>query len=127
MDKAKSKLAGWVLSMLLAAFLIGASASGKFREWEGKAEMFQKMGFTEELMTKIGVLEVVITLMFLIPRTAFIAAILLTGYLGGATVTHLRVHEPIFMPIIIGIVVWVALGLRNPAIWSLAMGSTWRA
>lgn len=118
----KSKIAGWALSGLLALFLIGVSASGKFVEWEGKSEMFQKMGFTEALMMKIGVLEVVVTLLFLIPRTAFIGAILLTGYLGGATVTHLRLGEPFFMPVIIGVVVWLALGLRTPAIWSLAVG-----
>lgn len=118
----KSKIAGWALSGLLAVFLIGASASGKFVEWEGKSEMFQKMGFSEALMMKIGVLEVVVSLLFLIPRTAFIGAILLTGYLGGATVTHLRLGEPFYIPVIIGVVVWLALGLRTPAIWPLAVG-----
>ncbi len=51
----KSKMAGWFLSILLALFLIGASASGKFTEWEGKAQMFEKMGFTNDVMFKIGV------------------------------------------------------------------------
>ncbi len=59
----------------------------------------------------------------LIPRTAFIAAILLTAYLGGATATHVRVGEPFFFPIIIGIVVWIALGLRKPAVFRLAFKS----
>lgn len=123
----KSKIAGWVLSGLLALFLIGASASGKFTEWEGKAAMFEKMGFTTELMTKIGIVEVAITVLFLIPQTAFLGAILLTGHLGGAVVTHLRVGEPIFMPIIIGIVVWVALGLRDRRIFALAFWMPGRA
>ena len=124
MTTSKSKLTGWVLSILLTAFLIGASATGKFTEWEGKAQMFEKMGFSTELMFKIGVLEVVIAVLFVIPRTGFPGAILLTGYLGGATVTHLRVGEPVFMPVIIGIVAWIAFGLRRPEVFSLAIGSS---
>ncbi len=124
MTTSKSKLTGWVLSILLTAFLIGASATGKFTEWEGKAQMFEKMGFSTELMFKIGVLEVVIAVLFVIPRTGFLGAILLTGYLGGATVTHLRVGEPVFMPVIIGIVAWIAFGLRRPEVFSLAIGSS---
>lgn len=117
----KLKLAGWILSILLLLFMC-FSASGKFLEWEGKEEMFAKMGFTTDLMLRIGVLEVAVTILFLIPRTAFLGAILLTGYLGGAVVTHLRVNDPAFFPIIIGVVVWVALGLRNPLIFLLALG-----
>lgn len=115
-------LAGWILAGLLALMLIGGSAMSKFTEWEGKADMFAKMGFTTALMVKIGVVEVLITLLFLIPQTAFLGAILLTGYLGGATVTHLRVEEPFFMPIVIGVLVWISLGLRQPEIFSLARG-----
>lgn len=118
----KSKIAGWVLSILLALFLIAGSASGKFTEWEGKAQMFEKMGFTTEVMFKIGVLEVIITILFVIPQTAFIGAILLTGYLGGATVTHVRIGDPFIAPVIMGVIMWVALGLRQPCIFKLACG-----
>jgi uncharacterized membrane protein YphA (DoxX/SURF4 family) len=118
----KAKIAGWILSILLAGLLIGASASGKFVDWEGKEAMFAKSGFTIELMFYIGIVEVVITLLFLIPPTAFIGAILLTGYLGGATVTHLRVGDPFIMPVIVGIVVWIALGLRDSRVFALAFG-----
>lgn len=118
-----SRVIGWVLSILLALFLIGASASGKFVEWEGKKEMFEKLGFTNELMMKIGVLEVIVTLLFIIPQTGFLGAILLTGYLGGATVTHLRLNEPYFFPVIMGVIMWIALGLRRPEVFSLAFGT----
>ena len=80
------------------------------------------MGFTTDLMFRISIVEVIVTLLFLIPRTGFLGGILLTGYLGGATVTHLRVGDAAFMPIIIGVVVWVALGLRRPEIFSMALG-----
>lgn len=122
--KSKSKLAGWILSGLLAAFLIGGSAMGKFTEWEGKAKMFEKMGFTTDVMFKIGVVEVIVALLFVIPPTSFVGAILLTGYLGGATATHVRVGDPVFAPVIIGVVAWIALGLRQPEIFSLAIGKS---
>ncbi|RLS52310.1 MAG: DoxX family protein [Planctomycetota bacterium] len=107
--------------------LIGASAKAKLTEWEGKAVQFEKMGFTTEVMTQIGIVEVVITLLFLIPRTAFLGAILLTGYLGGATVTHVRVGDNFATPIVIGVVVWVALGLRQSGIFTQALGVPWKA
>lgn len=124
MTKSKSKLAGWILTGLLALFLAGPSAISKFVEWPGKAEMFDKMGFTTGVMFKIGVLEVIITLLFVIPRTGFLGAILLTGYLGGAIVTHVRIDDPYIMPLIIGVLVWVALALRQPEVLRLAKGSS---
>tara|TARA_R110002072_G_scaffold145460_1_gene291928 strand:+ start:70579 stop:70983 length:405 start_codon:yes stop_codon:yes gene_type:complete len=116
----KSSIAGWVLSSLLAALLIVGSASGKFTEWEGKADMFAKLGWSAEVMFRIGLVEVACAILFLIPRTSFVAAILLTGYLGGATATHIRVGDPFHMPVIIGVVVWTSLGLRDPRIFSAA-------
>ncbi len=116
----KRRIAGWVLTGLLAAVLMGPSAMSKFADWEGKSQAFEKLGFTTDLMFKIGIVEVLCAVLFLIPRTGFLGAILLTGYLGGATVTHLRVGEPFAPPVIIGILVWVALGLRRSEIFSLA-------
>lgn len=119
----KSRTVGWVLSVLLAGFLVFASAAGKFTEWEGKADMFGKLGWSQDVMFKIGIVEVAIAALFLIPRTAFVGAILLTAYLGGAVATHVRVGDPFFAPIIIGVVTWIALGLRNPRVFSLAFQS----
>lgn len=118
----KLRITGWVLSGLLSAFLIFGSAIGKFTEWEGKAEMFAKMGWSEDVMLKIGIVEATIAVLFLIPRTAFVAAILLAAYLGGATATHVRLGEAFFMPILIAVAAWVALGLRQPKVFELAFG-----
>ena len=71
---------------------------------------------------KLGVIEIAVAILFLIPRTSFVGAILVTGYLGGAVWAHLRVGDARFFPIIIGVVMWIALGLRQPAIFALAMG-----
>ena len=122
MSKSKSWIAGWVLSGLLGVFLGVFSASGKFVQFEGKAAMMEKLGLSNDVAFKIGIIEIVCTILFLIPRTAFIGAILLTGYLGGATVTHLRIGDPWFFPVIMGVLVWVALGLRQPTVFRLAKG-----
>ncbi|MFO1008245.1 MAG: DoxX family protein [Planctomycetaceae bacterium] len=122
-SKAK-RITGHVLTGLVGLFLIGASGVPKFIDFPGKKEMFDHLGITPELAPVLGVIEIAVTLLFLIPRTSFIGAILVTGYLGGAVWTHVRVGDPWFFPIIIGVVMWVALGLRKPAIFSLACGCT---
>jgi hypothetical protein len=122
MHIAKSSIAGWVMSVLLALFLIVPSAGGKFVDWEGKETMFEHLGYSTEMMTRIGFVEIVVALLILIPRTAFIGGILLTAYLGGAIATHVRVGDPYFMPVLMGIYLWIALGLRRPEIFSLAFG-----
>ena len=119
----KQRIAGWILSGVVALFLIGPSAMGKFLEWKDKDAMFAKMGFTTDLMFKIGILEVALAILYLIPRTSFLGAILLTGYLGGATVTHVRIGEPFFMPVVMGVLMWIGCALRYPMIFSLACGT----
>ncbi|TWT77426.1 hypothetical protein Pla123a_20870 [Posidoniimonas polymericola] len=114
------RIAGWVLTVLVAVFLIGPSAGGKFADWEGKAEMFDHLGYSLELMKQIGVVEVIVALLLLIPQTSFVGAILVTGYLGGATATHVRVGEAFFFPIVIGVLMWIGLGLRRPEVFRLA-------
>ncbi len=120
LKRSKSKIAGWILSGLLVAFLCLASASGKFVDFPNKDEMFAKLGWTTDVMFAIGIVEVVVALLFLVPRSAFIAAILLSAYFGGATATHVRVGDPFFMPIILGVVAWIALGLRDRRVFHIA-------
>ncbi len=88
-----------------------------------KAKEFEKSGFTVDQMYKIGVVEVVITILFLIPQTSFIGAILLTGYLAGPP-SRTYDSETIRRPSRHRVLVWIALGLRNPAIFRLARGGT---
>jgi hypothetical protein len=122
MKRKPTKIIGWVLSALISAFLILGSARGKFVEFEGKAKLFEHLGYNDDVMKKIGYVEVALALLFLVPRVDFLAAVLLTGYLGGATATHVRVGDPFYFPVIMGILVWVALGLRRPEIFPLAIG-----
>lgn len=122
MKMSKSKLTGWILSGLIAAFLIVGSGVPKFMNLEGMDEILTKLGWSKETIFKIGFVEIAVAILFLIPKTAFIGAILLAAYLGGATATHVRIGDPFFMPIIIGILAWVALGLRDPRVFTLAFG-----
>lgn len=118
------RVTGWVLTGLVGLFLIGASGIPKVTnmDFPGKDEMLAKLGIPASLGLTLGVLEIVVTLLYLIPRTSFLGAILTTGYLGGAVWTHLRVGEPWYFPIIIGVLMWLGLALRRPAIFSLVLG-----
>ncbi len=115
------RIAGWILSGLVTAFLL-FSASGKFMDWPGKEEMFQKMGYSFATMKGIGVVEVIATVLYVIPQTAFLGSILLTAYLGGATEVHVRAGEPYFFPIIIGVLTWIGYALRRPDVIKSAFG-----
>jgi hypothetical protein len=121
MKSNKKAIIGWVLSGLLSAFLILASARPKFIEWEGKKEMMEKLGWTTDTIFKIGFVEAGLAVLVLIPRVAFLATVLLTAYLGGAVATHVRISDSSFVfPIVVGILAWVALGLRDPRIFTTA-------
>lgn len=103
---------GWVLSGLLAAFLIFASGVPKLMGGEFMDELNASFGFNSDTMKGIGVLEIIIALLFVTPRTGLLGAILITGYLGGAMVTHIRIGEMAVFPAVLGVLVWVALALR---------------
>jgi hypothetical protein len=117
------RITGRILTGLVGLFLIGASGIPKFFEFPGRNEMMDKLGIPIPLLPTIGVIEIAITVIYLIPRTAFLGAILITGYLGGAIFTHLRVGDPWFFPIIIGVLTWLGLALRRPQIFKLAFGT----
>ena len=72
------------------------------------------LGIPESLVLPLGMLELVCLCIYLLPQTALLGAILLTGYIGGAILTHLRIGEAVFMQVIIGILIWAAIYLREP-------------
>ena len=118
------RIIGWVLSGLIAAFLIGASAVPKLLGGEFMDQLNAEFGFSSETMKGIGVLEIIVAVIFVIPRTSFLGAILITAYLGGAVVTHVRIGDAAVFPVVLGVLVWVALALRQPVLWRLAVGAT---
>jgi len=76
-----------------------------------------RLGYPAHLVFTIGWVELACLLVYVIPRTAPIGALLLTAYLGGATATQVRVEDPWFLfPAAIGVVIWGALWTRDPRI-----------
>lgn len=80
------------------------------------AEGFVHLGYPESLALWIGIVELLCVALYLIPQTAVLGAILLTGYLGGATASHVRIGEPFHMAILLGIMIWGSLYLRDERI-----------
>ena len=80
---------------------------------------FIRLGYADRHALGIGVLEIACTILYLIPRTAVLGAILLAAYLGGATATHVRVGDPFYGPVIVGVLVWLGLYLRDARVRAL--------
>ena len=101
-----------VLMLLMSAVM-------KFLKPAAVVEGFTKMGIPERLSFGLGAVELICTLLYVIPRTSVLGAILLTGYLGGAILTHLRVGEQFVTPLILGVLIWGGLFLRDPRLRAL--------
>ncbi len=80
---------------------------------------FVRYGYPEKLLLPICIVEIACAIVYVIPRTSVLGAILLTGYLGGATVTHVRVGEPFYLPVIVGVLVWGGFYLRDDRLRAL--------
>ena len=108
--------AGRLLSTLAVLFLLFDSAI-KLIRIPPVVEAFTRLGIPVNLARGIGVLELACVVVYLVPRTAIPGAILLTGFLGGAVLTHVRVGDPLFshvlFPTYIGALSWGGLFLRD--------------
>ncbi len=114
----KILIIGWILTVL-PALMLSFSAVMKFVKPPDLIKGFADLGLDVRLALGLGILELACTVIYLIPRTAVLGAILLTGYLGGAVLTHLRVGDQFFAPIIVGVVLWGGLFLRDPRLRAL--------
>lgn len=97
----------------LATLALLMSAVMKLTQSAEVVDGFAKLEYGKHLIVPIGAVELVCVLLYAIPRTSMLGAILLTGYLGGATATHVRLGEPFSAPIILGVMVWTGLFLRD--------------
>ena len=103
---------GRVLTGLILAFLL-LDALGKLLMLALVIEGTQKVGYAIEVIRPLGLVLAVSALLHLIPRTQFLGAVLLTAYLGGATATHVRIGTPFWMPVAMGVILWIAYCLRS--------------
>jgi hypothetical protein len=114
---------GRILSAL-PVLAMGFSATMKFLRPPAVVEGFAHFGYQENVIVILGVVEVLCALIYIVPRTSFVGAILVTGYLGGATATHVRIGDPSFIgPVLLGVVAWGGLFLRDPRVRALVTNS----
>ncbi|CDO34953.1 DoxX family protein [Novosphingobium sp. KN65.2] len=115
--------AGRVLTGLFALFMLGASISPKLLGMPVAEETMAQLGWPAGYALAIGVLELVCLVLYLIPRTSLLGAMLMTGLLGGAIATQIRAESPLFSHILfglyLGVVMWGGLWLRDPLLRTL--------
>ena len=103
----------------IPVFMLLMSATMKLVQPAGFDEGMAKMGWPLELAYGLAIVEIGCTVIYLIPRTAVLGAILLTGFLGGATATHVRVGDPFFIQPLLGAMLWGGLYLRDARLQAL--------
>ncbi|HEX3155069.1 MAG TPA: DoxX family protein [Candidatus Angelobacter sp.] len=120
----KTVWAGRIVSGFVVLFLVVDAGFKLLRPLPAPAvEAFGKLGYPVELAAGIGVLLLSCLALYLIPRTSVLGAILLTGYLGGAVASHVRVGDPWFshalFPVYVGLLIWGGLYLRDQRLRAL--------
>jgi hypothetical protein len=108
-----AKWTSYVMSALPVLLVLMGSVM-KLMKLPAVIEGFAKAGLPEKLIVPVGVIELTCIVVYLIPRTSVLGAILMTGLLGGATLTELRIGDPTFpLPVVLGMLAWGALYLRD--------------
>lgn len=103
---------GRIISGLCVIFLL-FDAVMKLIEHPEAVKGTVNLGWPIQSIIPIGIILLSCTLLYLIPRTALIGCVLLTGYLGGAVATMARIEEPYYFPLIFGLLLWIGLFLRS--------------
>jgi len=107
-------LSGWLVLFLLFDGVV------KVLKLAPAMEGTARLGYPSSLVVPIGIVELLCVAAYVIPRTSILGAILLTGYLGGATATQVRLEDPwFFFPVVVGVLVWAGLLLRDGRLRSL--------
>ena len=113
---------GRVLSGIAVAFLLMDLAMKLFRVPQA-VEGTSQLGYPTSVLVPLGIVQMICLIVYLIPRTAIIGAILWTGYLGGAIATHVRMENPLFthvlFPIYVAALLWGGLWLRDRRVAAL--------
>jgi hypothetical protein len=111
---------GRVLSGLFALFILGASVLPKLSGMPVAEETMTQLGWPAGYVLMIGLMELGFLVLYLIPRTSLLGAVLFTGLLGGAMATQLRAEMPLFSHVLfsiyLGLFMWGGLWLRDPAL-----------
>jgi hypothetical protein len=114
--KVESRGARWTrwAALAVTSFLLLLDSLGKVLVLAPMVEGTLRLGYQRHHVFWLGVVEAACTVAFAVPRTSPIGAILLTGFLGGATASHVRLDQAFAFPVLAGVIVWVTLLLRRP-------------
>jgi DoxX-like family len=108
--------AGRIISGLIVAFCL-FDAAIKIFELPPALEGTMRLGYPASTVVPIGILLLACVALYAVPRTSILGAVLLTGYLGGAVASNVRVANPLFgytlFPVYVGVLLWLGLYLRN--------------
>lgn len=111
---------GRTLTALFALFMLGASIAPKFLHLPVVDETMAQLGWSANHVPLIGLIELTCLILYLIPRTSVLGAVLMMGLLGGAMAAQLRVGNPLFSNILfsiyLGLFMWGGLWLRDPRV-----------
>jgi len=112
---------GWVLSLLPLLVLLSSAWVRATHHASAVAEIVTSYGYPESAIVAIVTAECALVVLYLVPQTSVLAAILMTGYLGGAVATHLRIGDTAraAIPLVAGILAWGGLYLRDRRIREL--------
>ncbi len=107
---------GWILSILPCLMLLMAAAMNILQPPDA-VKNTTALGYAQSVMLPLGIVTLVCVILYLVPQTAVLGAILLTGYLGGAVDVHVRNNDPLVLvlfPVLFGVVLWLGIFLREP-------------
>ena len=110
----KAFWAGWIISAIPILILGVGGLVMVLLNRLTMQEGMTKYGYPASVAVPLTIISLISVILYGIPQTAVLGAILLTGYLGGAVATHVRASEPWFFPVIVGVLIWLGLVLRDP-------------
>lgn len=118
----KKRLWAGIIISALPVLMLLFSGDVKLAKPDFVVKEFTRLGYNDNVILGLGILELACTVIYVIPRASVLGAILMTGYLGGAVATHVRIGDPLFSiitPTILGALVWGGLYLRDERLRSL--------
>jgi hypothetical protein len=110
--------AGWIISAVPFLLMV-LSAVIKWARPPAVVEGFADFGLPLSFAFGLGVLEFCCAVIYVVPQTSVLGAILVTGYMGGAILTNLRVGDSMVEPALMGVLAWLGLYLRDTRLWAL--------
>jgi len=111
--------AGWIISGLVILWIGVVGLIFALTQRQMVEENMAKYGYGPSTVFAIQVIAISCVILYAIPQTAVLGAILLTGYLGGAVATHVRAGDAWFLPVVFGVFVWLGLYLRDQRLRAL--------